>query len=156
MHVEIQGMIFFQYRAEVFRHSGWQSSGNPRAYANYFQMRDGPQFTEDSVQFFIRNKKGVSARHDHITDFRIVADVFNALSQSFACDDSGKTDFTFSCTKPTDNRALIVDHQQYPVRIAVNQFRHRHVDFLIKRVGEQIFSFDKVVQLFDGGNHLFP
>ena len=42
-------------------------------------MRDGPEFTEDPGQLLIRDKKGVSAGHDHITDFRIVADVFNTL-----------------------------------------------------------------------------
>jgi len=68
-------MIFLQHgaqlRGDALRKENRHSSSDPEE----FDVRNGPQTTEDFLQPRVAKKKGVATRQKHIADFRVLFEI---------------------------------------------------------------------------------
>ena len=109
--------------------------GHHGADAYELDVGDAAQFTEQPVQFVVRQGQRVAARKQHVADLRRVADVLQAQAQAspiglqFALPHDPRASAVAAV-----GRAVVMDQEEHAVRIAVHDARHRCVLVLAQRV----------------------
>ncbi len=146
--------VLLENLAQLRRDALRQERRNARANANKLHMLDRPQTSEQVVELPVGKQQRIAARQQHIADFRMRLDVAQPLlvfRVEVVVLRVGNEPAARAVT--TVSRAPVRHEKQHPVRITMNQTRHRRVFVFAERI-EHFFGVK--LRLARTRNHLQP
>src|SRR5207237_8187347 len=75
VHAHPERMILRQHHAKLWRDSLREKNRHPRPDAEEFDVRNGPQTTEQILQFAVAKKERVASRKKHVADFSVLLQI---------------------------------------------------------------------------------
>ena len=128
-------MIFLQHRAKFRRDALGQENGNACADAQEFQMRNGAKLAEQMLQSLIAEQQWIAAAQQNITNFGMVADVFDLLVElRMKIVTRGVAHKPRASAVTAVGSAPIGDQKQNAIGIAMNQAWHWRVGIFTARI----------------------
>ena len=134
MQVHVYGMVLFHDVAEFGRDALWQRPGNSRADPDEFQVGNRSKRFQHPFEQMVREQERIASRENYIPHLRVLAEVLNGSVQVTLFQESRFPHQSLPGAKPAIDRALIRHHEQHPIRIAVNEVRHRTHEIFFKGI----------------------
>ena len=152
MQVHINGVILFHDLAELRGDPLRQRAGDAGTDAHDLQVRDRAQSLEYFFQQVVGEQQRIAAGENHVPHFRMFAQIGDRLVEVAFLNKPRFADEPLARAEAAVDRALVRDHQQRAVRVAVNQMGHRAHQVFFERVVRRV----EVLHLGPVGNNLLP
>src|SRR5678815_5776608 len=145
-------MVLLHHLTEFRRDAGRQVRRDPTAEADNLDVRDLTQALEEVLEPPVGEHHRVAARHDHVADLRVLAEILEGRLVLVERDLFGVADFAAARAEPAVRRADGTHQEECPVGISMRDVRDRRVTVFVERVDHAVDD----VELLDRGHVLLP